>query len=94
MMFVKWTSFELLLLINLLLCSGCSADYVGKTKRTSYERYVEHAWSDQNSIVKNHLDQCVEVQYLFNIIDLGPALFSNDNNIGTADNKNSRINLI
>ena len=34
--------------------------------------------------MKNHLDRCVEVQYLLNITSLGPALFSNDNNIGSA----------
>ena len=55
-------------------CSGCSANYVRKTERT-YERCVEHAWSDQNSIVKNHLNRCVEVQYLLNITSLAPALF-------------------
>ena len=75
-------------------CPGCGANYVGKTERTLYERRVKHAWSDQNSLVKNHLDQCVEVQYLLNIISLGPALFSNDSNIGNADNRNSRINLV
>ena len=30
---------------------------------------------------------CAEVQYLFNIISLGPALFS-DNNIGSTDDIN------
>ena len=75
-------------------CPGCGANYVGKTERTLYERCVEHAWSDQNSVVKNHLDQCVEVQYLLNITSLGPALFSNDSNIGNADYRNSRINLV
>ena len=49
---------------------------------------------DQNSIMKNHLDQCVEVQYLLNISNLGPALSSNDNNNENADNRNSRINLV
>ena len=56
-------------------CPGCGANYVGKTERTIYERCVDHAWSDQNSTVKNHLDQCIEVQYLLNITSLGPALF-------------------
>ena len=54
-MFVKWSSFatqktELLLSINLLLCTS------SRTERTLYERCVEHAWSDQNSAVKNQLD--------------------------------------
>ena len=73
-------------------CPGCGANSVGKTKRTLYERYVEHAWTDQNSIVKKHLDQCVEVQYLLSITSLDAAL--NDNKIGRADNRNSRINLV
>ena len=49
---------------------------------------------DQNSIMKNHLDQCAEVQYLLNISNLGPALSSNDNNNENADNRNSCINLV
>ena len=77
-----------------LTCPGCGANYVGKTKITLYERCVEHAWCDQNSVVKNHLDQCVEVQYLLNITSLGSTLFSNDSNIGNAGNRNSRINLV
>ena len=76
------------------MCPSCGANYVGKTERTLHERCVEHAWSDQNSVVKNHLDQCDEVQYLLNIISLGQALFSNDSNIRNADNRNSRINLV
>ena len=43
---------------------------------------------------KIHLDQCVEGQYLHNIISLGPALFSDDDNIGSTDNRNSHINLV
>ena len=103
--FVKWSSFatpkkELLLSINLLLCTSSSVLAVvqimgGKTERTLYERcVVEHAWSDQNSVVKNHFDQCVEVKFLLNINSLGLALFLNDSNIGNADNRNSRINLV
>ena len=75
-------------------CPGCSANYVGKTERTLHERCVEHARNDQNSILKNHLDQCVEMQYLLNITSLGPALFSSDSNIGNADNRNSCINFV
>ena len=60
---------------------------MGETERKLYERCVEHAWSDQNSIVKNNLNQCAEVQYLLNITTLGPALFSNENNT-CADNRN------
>ena len=58
------------------------------------EQCVEHASRDQNSIVKNHLDQCVKVQLLLNITSLSLALFSNHSNIGNADNINSGINLV
>ena len=75
-------------------CPGCGANYVGKTERTLYERYVADVWNDQNSVMKNHFDQCVEVQYLLNNTSLGPALFPNDSNIGNAGNRNSRINLV
>ena len=77
---------EFLLSINLLLCaSSCVLAVV---------QIIWEKWSNQNSIVKNHHNQCVEVQYLLNITRLGPALFSNGNNIGSADNRNSRINLV
>ena len=72
-----------------LWCKLCGKN----RKKVIYERRVEHAWSDQNSIVKNHLDRCVEVKYLLKITSSGPALFLNENNIGSADNRNSRINL-
>ena len=75
-------------------CPDCGANYVGKTERTLYEGYVEHKWNDQNSIVKNHLHQCVELQYLLNITGLGPSLFLYDNNIVRADNRNSHVNLV
>ena len=75
-------------------CPGCGANYVGKTEKTLYERCAQQAWSDQNSTVKNHLHRCVDVQHLFNIASLGLALFSNDNSIRSAGNRNSLINLV
>ena len=75
-------------------CPGCSANYVGKIERRLHERCVEHARNDQNSILKNHLDQCVEMQYLINITSLGPALFSSDSNIENADIRNWCINFV
>ena len=77
------------------MCPGCGANYKGKTERALYERCVELAWSDQNSsVVKNYLNQCVEVQYILYITSLGPALFSNDSSVGNADNRNLHINLV
>ena len=74
---------------------GCGANYLGKAERTLlYEQCVEHAWSDQSSIVKNHFNQCVDLQYLLNNTSLSPAFFPNDNSIGSADNRNSHINIV
>ena len=76
------------------MCPRCGTNYVTKTERALYERCVDNTWRDQNSLVKNYLDQCVEVQYLLNITSLVPELFSEDNNIGSTDNRNSQINLV
>ena len=38
------------------VCPGCSANYVGKTERTLFERNVEHACSGKDS-VNIHLNE-------------------------------------
>ena len=58
------------------VCPGCSANYVGKTERTLFERNVEHAWNDKDSVVNIHLNECNGVQHVFNITTLTPSLFS------------------
>ena len=98
-MFVKWSSFatlktELALSINLLLRTSLRVLVVLQITWQLYERPVKHAWADQNSVMKNHLDQCVEVQYLLYITSLVPELFSDDNNIGSTENRNSHTNLM
>ena len=45
-------------------------------------------------VVKNHLNQGVEVQYLLDITSLGPALFSDDISIGSTGNNNLHINFV
>ena len=59
MIFVKWscntkdrTIINQSFVVYELMRIRCDANYVGKTERTLYERRVEHARSDQNSIVK------------------------------------------
>ena len=49
------------------MCPGCSANYVGKTERTLFERNVEHAWSDKEIVANIHLNECNGVQHMFNI---------------------------
>ena len=46
-------------------CPGCGANYVGKTERTIRERTIEHAWSDVESPMRNHLKTCQHFRHLF-----------------------------
>ena len=57
-------------------CPGCGANYIGKTERTLYERTVEHAWTDNNSAVYEHLNNYTGVQHLFDIASLHSSLFT------------------
>ena len=57
------------------MCPGCKANFVGKIERTLFERNVEHAWSDKDSVVNIHLNDCNDVQHMFNIAKLTPSLF-------------------
>ena len=43
------------------ICPGCNANYVGKTEKTLHERCAEHAWDDKDSIMFNHLNECMGV---------------------------------
>ena len=76
------------------LYPGCSANYVGKTERTLFERNVEHAWNDKDSVVKIHLSECNGVQHIFNIAILTPSLFSDSIADGVHDPRTSHINLV
>ena len=78
-------------------CPGCGANYIGKTERTLYERTVEHAWTDNNSAVYKHLDDCTGVQHLFDIASLHSSLFTSSAPIQNSDKfdlRTTRINLV
>ena len=83
-MYVKWSSFATPIRTPIINQSFVVYEFTCLGCGANY----------QNSTVKNHLDHCVEGQYLLNTTGLGAALFSNDNNIGSADNRNSHINLV
>ena len=53
-------------------CPYCSSNYVGKTERTLQERATEHAFEDKQSVVRNHLMTCTQLDYVKNLfaIDL------------------------
>ena len=49
------------------ICPGYNVNYVGKTERTLHEGCVEHAWNEKNSVVFDHLNECIGVQHMFEI---------------------------
>ena len=51
-------------------CPGCSNNYIGKTERTFSERINEHAFKDKNSVVYNHINNCDEVKYLVDLLNI------------------------
>ena len=76
------------------ICPGCNANYVGKTERTLHERCAEHAWDDKDSVVFNHLNECIGVQHMFEIGKLTPSLLTNNIIDDEFDLRSSRINLV
>ena len=75
------------------MCPGCSANYVGKTERTLFERNVEHAWNDKDSAFNIHLNEYNGVQHMF-IVKLTPSLFSDSIAEDVQDPRTSCINLV
>ena len=51
-------------------CPGCGANYIGKTERTIRERTIEHAWSDAESPMRNHLRSCSHFRHLYDMLSL------------------------
>ena len=39
-------------------CPGCSEKYIGKTESTLFNRTKQHAWTQKDSAVFKHFDQC------------------------------------
>ena len=56
-------------------CPGCGANYIGKTERTIRERLLEHAWSDAESPMRNHLKHCSHFHHMFDMLTLSNDLF-------------------
>ena len=75
------------------ICPGCNDNYVGKTERTLHERCVEHAWNDKDSIVFNHLNECIGVQHMFEIVKLIPSLLTNNIINDEFNLRSSHVNL-
>ena len=75
------------------ICTGCNANYVGKSERTLHERCAEHVWDDKDNVVFNHLNQCIGVQHIFKIGELIPSLLTNNIIDDEFDPKSSRYNF-
>ena len=76
------------------ICPGCNANYVVKTERTLHERCAEHAWHDKDSVVFNHLNECVGVQHMFEIGKLTPSLLTNNIIDDEFDLRSCHVNLV
>ena len=55
-------------------CPGCVGNYIFKTESVLYEKAVEYAWTDNNSIVYKHFDNWTSVQNLFDTAYLHSSL--------------------
>ena len=73
---------------------GCNVNYVGKTERTLHERCAEHAWDEKDSVVFNHLNECLGVQHMFEIGKLTSSLFTNNIIDDEFDLRSSLVNLV
>ena len=49
---------------------GCGENYIGKTERTMRERSVEHAWSDPESPMRNHLKSCPHFNHMYGLLTI------------------------
>ena len=51
-------------------CPGCSNNYIGKTEKSFFKRINKHAFKDKNSVVYNHINNCDEVKYLVDLLNI------------------------
>ena len=64
-----------------IVCPGCGANYIGKTERTVNERTKEHATSDDESAVRDHIRNCCHFHHIHNILSMSDHLFDDHLNI-------------
>ena len=73
------------------ICPGCCASYVGKTQRTLHERCIEHAWSDKDSAVRAHINECDGIKHIKNLMFLNTSV---DGDVTTPDHRDININIV
>ena len=55
-------------------CPGCSANHVSKTERIFHKRHHKDVYTDKDSIINNHIDECDGTKYLFSLCHLNSGL--------------------
>ena len=70
---------------------GCCASYVGKTQLTLHERWIQHAWSDKNSAVRAHINECDGIKHIKNVMFLNTSL---NGDVTTSDHRDININIV
>ena len=79
--------------INHLLCTNlCVPNAVLIMLRKLREHY--YPWNDKDSVVNIHLNECTDVQHIFNFTKLTPSLFSDTIVDDLQDLRTSHINLV
>ena len=59
-------------------CPGCGIQYIGKTDRTLHERTREHAWSDVDCPLRNHLSSCEHFLRTYGLLSIPDYNTSDD----------------
>ena len=59
-------------------CPGCGIQYICKTDRTLHERTREHAWSDVESPLRNHLSTCEHFLHTYGLLSMPDYNTSDD----------------
>ena len=72
-------------------CPGCCTSYIGKTQRTLHERCIEHAWSDKESAVRAHINECDIIKLMKNLMFLNTSV---DGDVATPDHRHININIV
>ena len=49
-----------------------------KTERTFSERIIKHAFKDRNSVVYNHINNCDEVNYIVDLLNIDQVQIDRD----------------
>ena len=76
------------------ICPRYNANCISKTERILHKRCVEHAWNDKDSVVFNHLNECIDAQHMFEIGKLTQSLLTNNIIDDEFDLRSSHVNLV